>query len=55
MTDYQETLDDRWNEVARQVQAINKRLDAQSAKISKIKEQIDAINADIVKRRSSEF
>lgn len=53
LTEYQETLDERWNDTARRVASIEKRLDVMSEKFSREICRIDKWLDDEKKRRRS--
>lgn len=53
-SNYQETLNDKWNDTYRRVESIEKRMDKLSDKINMLTERIDTWISDEKKRRLAE-
>jgi len=51
MTDYQETLNDKWNDTKRRLESLEKRMDVMSDKLNMVSSKREAMRADAIKKR----
>ena len=54
MIDYQQTLDDRYNEMYQQLQSLVKRIDVISEKLTRVSSQVAELRTEQQRKRSSE-